>query len=460
MERTIEGVSRWIATQRWFGDKGRTITAMAVEHAATLTHETRNTAFVIVRCTFDSAGDVLYFVPVSWDDGARDPVTRDALADPGFLAWLLAGFPEDRVVAGDGTWRWSRFDGADVALDGLDLRQSRLLEVEQSNSSALFDNRIMLKVFRRLQAGTNPDLEVTKYLTLDAGFAHVPAIYGMIDGTFGDDSFVLGVLQAFVPNRGDCWSWFGASLRDLTDDSLGPAVEAVGLLGQRTAEMHVALARPTADPAFVPEIIDAAYAESTLDRVREELEETATLLGASALDSAELTRLIEGLRYRLASADALVGTLRTRIHGDYHLGQILRTLDDDYAIIDFEGEPSRTIAQRREKYSPLRDVAGMLRSLGYAAGSSRKECVDADALALIDAWETRARQVFLDRYRAVIVASGMTLVPTDVATFDAALHILEIEKSLYEARYELNNRPDWLDIPLSALHHLAMDDRM
>ncbi|MGN6483879.1 MAG: hypothetical protein ACTHMX_05695, partial [Thermomicrobiales bacterium] len=329
--------------------------------------------------------------------------------------------------------------------------------VEQSNSSALFDNRVMLKVFRRLQPGINPDLEVTRYLTAEAGFAHVPALYGMMEAELGGESFVLGVLQEFVPNRGDCWGWFGKTLRALTTRTLDAAVDAVGLLGQRTAEMHVALARPTSDAAFAPEPVDQDYADETLRRVRTELDETGELLVSAGQDGRDV---LDGLRERLASSDALVGTVRTRIHGDYHLGQVLRTLEDDYAIIDFEGEPSRSIVQRREKYPPLRDVAGMLRSLGYAAGSLRKEDPDAPLAALVDTWESRARQVYLDRYREVAEASGLALVPADDATFDAALHILEIEKSLYEARYEVNNRPDWLDIPMSALRHLATGDRM
>ena len=455
--RAIEDAARWISTQRWFGDKGRTLTGLTVERLAPLDGDAGMSAFTVVRCAFETGDDVRYFLPVSWHDGGGKPAMRDALADGSFLGWLFAGFRQGRAIVADGEWTWSSVPSAAGLLDGIDVHRSRLLDVEQSNSSALFDDRVMLKVFRRLQPGINPDLEVTRYLTVEAGFRHVPAIYGTLEGAFAETHYVLGVLQEFVPNRGDCWTWFGATLPALQRQRLDAAVEAVGLLGQRTAEMHVALAQETTDPAFAPEPVDAAYADETLARVRAELDETAVLLASGAAGDADL---IDGLRARLASAGAMVGTLRTRIHGDYHLGQVLRTLEDDYAIIDFEGEPSRSIAQRREKYPPLRDVAGMVRSLGYAAGSLRKTGPDENLLALVDAWEERARIAFLERYRSVVAASGIALVPSDDAAFDAALHILEIEKSLYEARYEINNRPDWLDIPLSALRHLATGDRM
>ena len=461
VERAIESAAGWITAQRWFGDKGRPLASLRVERFAPLDGEAGMSAFAIVRCAFETGEDVRYFVPVSWHDGG-EPVVRDALSDSLFLAWLYAGFQEERTLASEGRWTWTQTAGSGGLLDGIDVHRSRLMDVEQSNSSALFDNRVMLKVFRRLQPGVNPDLEVTRYLTVEAGFRYVPALYGMLEGEFGGESFVLGVLQEFVPNRGDCWGWFGKTLRALTPRSLDAAVDAVGLLGQRTAEMHVALARPTSDPAFAPQPIDPDYADETVRRVRAELEETGTLLRSASISQPQedVTGLLTGLQERLASAEAMVGTLRTRIHGDYHLGQVLRTLEDDYAIIDFEGEPSRPIVQRREKYPPLRDVAGMLRSIGYAAGSLRKEDPDPALLSLVDAWESRARQVYLERYRQVVGASGLALVPADDDAFDAALHILEIEKSLYEARYEVNNRPDWLDIPMSALRHLATGDRM
>ena len=453
--QVIERAERWMGAQRWFGDKSRALTGLGVEEFVDLDGDVGNAALAIVRCTFDSGDDARYYVPVSWHDGSDAPSIRDALSDKRFLGWFFSGFRENRTIDRGGQWRWSRHDGDGKVLDGIDVHHSRALDVEQSNSSALFDNRIMLKVFRRLQPGINPDLEVTRYLAESGGFSHVPALFGTMEGEFGDQRYVLAVLQAFVPNRGDCWGWFGSLLRGLTESDLETAVDAIGLLGQRTGEMHVALARPTDDPAFAPTVIDAGYAEQTLDRVRRELDETIAMVRQSASDAGDTDALEAGLRDRLASADALVGTLCIRIHGDYHLGQVLRTLDNDYAIIDFEGEPSRPIEQRREKFPPLRDVAGMLRSIGYAAGSIRLEQLDRHRLDLVGTWERQARDAYLARYRSVIDASGLPLGPGDAESFDSALHILEIEKSLYEARYELNNRPDWLEIPLSALRHLA-----
>ncbi|MGB3329734.1 MAG: hypothetical protein WBA46_12315, partial [Thermomicrobiales bacterium] len=216
VELAISRASHWIAAQRWFGDKSRELTGIAVEHLAMLEADAGEAAFAIVRCSFDSGDDARYFVPVSWHDGGDHLVVRDALADPEFLAWFFAGFCEERTITADGTWAWARYDAHSRILDGVDLRHARLLEVEQSNSSALFDNRVMVKVFRRLQPGINPDLEVTRYLTSEAGFAHVPGLFGLLEGAFDEGTYALGVLQAYVPNRGDCWGWFGQALRSLT----------------------------------------------------------------------------------------------------------------------------------------------------------------------------------------------------------------------------------------------------
>lgn len=462
MQRAIESMMPWVASQRWFGDKSRALTGIRVERLADLAGTFDGAALMVARCSFDTGDDALYFMPsvvVDVPDTATVSLS-DALVDGTFLGWWFDGFREERSFECGGTWCWTRYDRDSRVLDTVDSGNVRVMTVEQSNSSALFDNRLMVKIFRRLQPGTNPDLEVTRYLTTVAGYRHVPALYGVTQGQFDDMTYDLAVVQAFVPNQGDCWSWLGGQLRELTIESMPALVETIGLLGQRTGELHVALARETDDPAFVPEVIDAPYAELTLQRVRDELDETAGLLDARFPGDVSIESMVAGLRAQLVTADAMIGLVRTRVHGDYHLGQVLRTQDDDYAIIDFEGEPLRAIEYRREKASPLRDVAGMLRSLGYAAGSMRKASVDEAQSRLLTEWEHAARAAFIDRYRTAIAQTPAPIAPADPTTFIAALGVLELEKALYEARYEINNRPDWLDIPLGGLRDLATSARM
>jgi len=242
-----------------------------------------------------------------------------------------------------------------------------------------------------------------------------------------------------------------------------PLIDALRRLGERTGELHRALAADPADPDFAPESISAADATAWEA-------DTLTALAAVANDfqrqSRELpptvqdvvARFLEAepaLRLRAAGFRTLVGLPKTRVHGDYHLGQTLRTVRDDWTILDFEGEPARPIAERRAKTSPLKDVAGMLRSFGYARGVARRDAaVTADlaagGTAVLADWEIEARAAFLDGYRSGI-AGAPALVPTDPAAFAAALAAWELDKALYEVHYEHSNRPDWLDLPLAAL---------
>ncbi len=455
----------WLQAQRWFGDKSRTLVGVSVEIFASVQLRADRAALIVARCAFDTGADSLYFVPLvgfqneSTEAGAqpgRGHSVRDALTDTDFLAWLLAGFQDRRAATATGTWTWSATHGSDRELALVDVYDSRVMDVEQSNTSIMFDHRIMAKVFRRLQPGINPDLEVTRYLTETAEFAHVPRVYGVLELEHDGKTYVLGALQQFVTNVGDGWGWLLEELRNLTRERRSALLADVSLLGRRTAELHVALGADTSDEAFRPDAMTSEQSTLLSGRVVEELERTIALLRArSAGTDEDLAELETKLRRRIGETKALVGTLQIRVHGDYHLGQVLRTVDHDFAIIDFEGEPSRSIAQRREKFSPLRDVAGMLRSLDYAVGASTKAVSNAQHIALIRDWGKDARASYLTGYRGAIGKGDPRLVPATDETFDAALHVLEIEKSLYEARYEMDNRPDWLSIPLGALFDLA-----
>jgi trehalose synthase-fused probable maltokinase len=454
----LSASTSWLTSQRWFGDKTRELVHVEAEAIATFPIGTEGATLIIARCTFATGPDVRYFVPLMGLTDAESglPVNeRDALTDPAFLAWYFTGYLKGRE---SGYWQWLPSPGSEFELQSVDASDARMMEVEQSNSSILFDRRIMAKIFRRLQPGINPDLEVSRYLTADRGFAHVPRIHGLFQVTRSGETFVLGVLQQFVANLGDGWSWLLSALRERKDgweDRLG---EAVNLLGQRTGELHVALGSDTDDLAFRSELMTDAQALSYSRRIEEELDETiAGLMETKARSTEELDALDLSLRARVSAAKSLVNSQQIRIHGDYHLGQVLRTVDGDFAIIDFEGEPSRTIEQRRQKASPLRDVAGMLRSLDYAIGAITREGLNDAQVAGLRDWGTQARQHFLSGYTAAVKLGDPRLVPQNPVDFRAGLDILEIEKALYEARYELNNRPDWLEIPLTALISLASD---
>jgi maltokinase len=305
-----------------------------------------------------------------------------------------------------------------------------------------------------LQPGLNPDLEIGEYLSREASFPHVPTLYGLIEVVHDDDVTAIAAIQQFVPNRGDGWQWLLEQLEHLNAESRGPSLEAVKLLGRRTGELHVALAANPDDPAFAPETFDEQDAQDLTSRVVAEMEESVEGL-ARHVSPDELAALHRGIGRLMAGAHALVGTQKVRVHGDYHLGQTLRTLEDDFCLIDFEGEPSRSIAQRRMKQSALKDVAGMLRSLDYAVATVVARTQEAAHRESLDGWLEGARRDFLDGYRGAILASTNTLVPEDGQRFTEGLNILIVEKTLYEVRYELNNRPEWLPIPLNALRRLA-----
>jgi trehalose synthase-fused probable maltokinase len=282
----------------------------------------------------------------------------------------------------------------------------------------------------------------------------VPTLYGVVEVMHDEDVTAIAAIQQFVPNRGDGWLWLLEQLEHLNAESHGPSLDAVTLLGQRTGELHVALASSSDDAAFAPEPFDEQDARDLTSRVVVEMEESVEGL-AKHVSPTELASLHGGIGRLMAGAHALVGTQKIRVHGDYHLGQTLRTLEDDFCLIDFEGEPSRSIAQRRMKQSALKDVAGMLRSLDYAVATVVARTQEAAHREALNAWLEEARRVFTDGYHAAVAESRIPLVPQDDERFREGLNILIVEKTLYEVRYELNNRPAWLPIPLNALRRLA-----
>jgi maltose alpha-D-glucosyltransferase/alpha-amylase len=315
-----------------------------------------------------------------------------------------------------------------------------------------------------------------RFLTEEAGFLHGVPVAGAIE-YLGDNGtvFTLALLQAYVPNQGDGWAHTLSYLERVLAETLtgngspaahphGAFLAVIGTLGRRTAELHNALARRTGNPAFEPvpmteadlrTLRDTVHAEgrATLARLRE------SLAGLTPAAREDATRLLA----QAGELDAFIDRLqvegksgwRTRFHGDYHLGQVLLARND-FVIIDFEGEPARSIEERRSKQSPLRDVAGMLRSFNYARWTAlRRTAQNVDELARLDAvardWEQQTRKAFLDGYAGALAPDGNPLDPQ-------LLEFFELEKAFYELRYELGNRVDWVPVPLQGILALLQRD--
>lgn len=465
----LRNAAGWIARQRWFGEKTRQIDAVEPELEWFATSDGVTFALATVRLHFADGGSSRYFVPVAVAPSvschpesaeiARVPdlgMIVDALHVPGVHRWLV-----DRMIAASRmsgpatTWGWAHFGEDQAALVRARDMSARMLTGEQSNTTLLYGDALILKVFRRLEPGINPDVEIGAYLTTQFPNVPVPKTFGEGSLTTGDETFTIAAAQQFVPNVGDCWQWLLRVFKQGSRDEINEAARGIALLGKRTGELHMALGAPTAHGAFRPVRIDRDYCARWRAALRDEVDLTVHLLRqAGQLDSD--SDLAAKLGERIGETDVLQGTEATRVHGDYHLGQVLRTASGDVSILDFEGEPSRPIADRRRRYSPLKDVAGMTRSLDYARATIRRfDPVPLDDVDALDAWFDRARGAFLQAWWTATAAARGRLSPAGSAGFRQALTLFELEKALYETRYELNNRPEWIEIPLRAVLDIA-----
>jgi len=389
-------------------------------------------------------------------EGAQEGVLIDAFARDAFVRALVArisaGDPGKGAAEGGLVFRQTAAFGALADRLGANARIERS-RTEQSNTSIRIGGAAMLKGFRKLAQGTHPELEVGRFLTEEARFSNTPALLGSIERTDGaGHTTALCVLQALVPDAEDAWGHVLERVKTPVDQE---TLTLIGRLGQRTAEMHHALATPTENPDFRPEPVTPAILGEWVEAVRAMARTTLDALQRSAprLQS-PLREKAEGL---LARRDELIGRFeelaprqpevsRTRLHGDYHLGQVLVSHGDVF-IIDFEGEPMRPLAERRAKHSPLRDVAGMLRSFAYAAATAKPERPEE--------WTATVSKAYLDAYRTAI--AGAPGYPRDAAHADSLLRLFLFEKALYEVGYELANRPDWVGIPLQGVIDLLGD---
>jgi predicted trehalose synthase len=412
-------LAEWIAGQRWFDAKSRRVTGVTVEDGIHLEGGT----LWLLRIALDDGSSARYAAPLR--DGAT---VADALDDPAFCRALLGLI----TTGGRASGAYGELRGTPTATFPAGLASGsapRRLSVEQSNTSVVFGDALIVKHFRHLHPGGNPDIEITRFLTERTAFRHTPRLCGSLAYHDGAGEWAVAVAQELVRQARDGWAF--------VLDRLGAGDAALGALerlGRVTAELHQALASADASaPAMTPEPITADDVAAWTAGVQRQLEAAGRALKG---------HLPDGVPSRIDTAglDGLRGLAKLRHHGDFHLGQTLVTRDgEDWAIIDFEGEPLRPLAERRAKHTPLRDVAGMLRSFGYASAAGHAP----------GDWEDRARDAFLGAYRAA--AAGATFLPADPAALTRALAVLEIEKAAYEVVYEANNRPDWLPIPVRGL---------
>ena len=510
-------LTTYLPRQRWFGAKARTIVSVAVEDCMQLPGTSAAILFLQVR--YDDGGADTYQLPLalsvgsaaealqassassilaSFTRGGRTAVLHDATADESFRQALLSVIETDASAKGRTADLVGHRSSAFETIRGTAPLPARTGSAEQSNTSILYGGKLIMKLFRRLQPGENPDTEIGRFLTEVAHFNRIAPFVGDLRSvTASGEPTTLGMLQGLVANEGDGWEWtleelgrfydsvancpapadLGRPASFLSDapvprdahEHAGLYLDAAALLGRRTAEMHLALATATNDPAFAAEPFTAADLTADAARVSTQVATALDALkrGMSKLPDATADRVIDdaamllsrrrdllAATQRYAAGDPARYGHRTRIHGDYHLGQILRA-KNDFVILDFEGEPARSLEERRRKQSPLKDVAGMLRSFSYAAfaGLARFAQRRPEAARTVEPWAqlwaNAVASTFLTSYRRVLVADPTLLPEASIA--QSMLDVNLLEKALYELQYELNNRPDWVRIPLAGI---------
>jgi maltose alpha-D-glucosyltransferase/alpha-amylase len=470
--------------QRWFGAKGRVITGARLRDCGELGD---HAWLALVDVTFAEGPDESYAIPlVLGADSSAAPSTlsltleldgarvraSDAFDHRGFCLELLRGFERESTLSTvrGGFVRFVRTDRFPRLASAASVAPRRLTG-EQSNTSVVYGDLLIVKALRKVQPGPNLDHEVGEFLTFRARFPHVPPLAGAIEHVaVTGEVTTLGLLQRFVPSHGDGWRWALDQLGRLRGDQSDGASEQVfrdlSRLGVVTAALHGALASDATDPVFAPEPLTDADAKRWSERVAEDLGRTCRAVRARlealppeiAADARALLASQNALTERARELSALGAEqcAKIRVHGDYHLGQTLRT-DAGFVILDFEGEPARPVAERRQKQCVLVDVAGMLRSLDYAVHAALSPAgTPSDAG---ERWVRRASASFLEGYRDEIARVPTRLLPASAAAFSRALSGFELDRALYEVRYELDNRPTWLRIPLRGLARLLTRER-
>jgi maltose alpha-D-glucosyltransferase/alpha-amylase len=513
----------YLPSQRWFRSKSLKVRSVSVVDSVSVPGADAEVA--VIRVDFRDHESESYVLPLTFSEGEEASTIQkerpsaivtpvvvetpsgdhhgvlcDATARGQFAHALLQATRVRLVMPGrSGELRSTALrELRQATVEQLSQLSARVGSAEQSNTSVVFGDRFIMKLFRRVEEGINPDVEVGRFLTERRAFAQVPGLAGFIEyRASGKPSASVAMVQRLVPNDGDGWAWTLESLSTYADRCLkrkgglpsdlnaegsllersGKALPAgvakllgeylprVELLGRRTAELHLALASDAESPAFRPEPLTAMHQRSLYEAARGRLSQTLRLmeknLDALPRPTADLARELTGRkkeidqRFRRVLDQRLEAQL-IRCHGDYHLGQVLVTASD-FAIIDFEGEPARPLGERRLKRSPILDVAGMLRSFHYAAVTAGRDerFTRAQRKKLepwLSAWHGWTAAAYLQSYLGAIRNRG--LVPGEPEPLGTLLDFFIMDKCLYEIGYEVNNRPAWVAIPLEGLHTL------
>jgi maltokinase len=427
----------WMRDQRWFASKSQTLVGVEIIEDAALDDELM---LALAQVQFATGGHALYQVLLARRDGE---LTSDVLADPANARTLLEAIDQAREIDGAHGCFCFRHVGDGSQIDAaLASGPVRAMGAEQSNSSVVFGEQLVLKLFRKLESGINPELEMLRFLTAH-DYPNIAPLYGWYEYEGEALAATLAIAQRFVPGGTDGWDLALAEIPGDTDAFL----EKLSTLGTATARLHSALATDAGDPAFSPEEPSAESVNLLKATLDEELERMFARLPDDP-KVAPIAGLEQDVRelIRLPSQTA-IGGRNIRIHGDYHLGQTVYT-NDGWTLLDFEGEPARPLTVRRAKRSPLRDIASMLRSFSYASWAVTLQL----GQPVPEDFEERAREVFLSAYFEHVEP---TLLPTGEAQVQGLLAIFELEKALYELQYELDNRPDWVPIPVAGIARLV-----
>jgi maltose alpha-D-glucosyltransferase/alpha-amylase len=519
----------YLKTRRWFGGKARRIKSVAIRESVPLAGTDPPSVLLLVRVEYPDIESETYSFPVAFATGKEaarvqmespqavvahlkigrgngngEGVLCDAIFGKDVCDFFLQAIGHRRRFKGSHgeivaspTRAFRRIRGPET-----EHLESSLVRAEQSNTSVVYGDRLILKLFRKLDEGLNPDLEIGTFLTETAHFPHIPPVAGALEYRANhEEPITLAILQGFVPNQGDAWQYtmdslgrfyeramalppdaetvscpgktplelIGEKIPDLGVELIGTYLLSAGQLGKRTAELHMALASNVDEPGFSPEPFSAHYQRSLYQSMRNLTAQTLPLLQKRLRTLPEAVReeakqvldLQDKILKRFrAILDRKITAMRIRVHGDFHLGQVLHT-GKDFLIIDFEGEPAHSLSSRRIKRSPLRDVAGMLRSFHYASnapligktGGSVFRPEDAARLEpWARCWNLWVSAAFLTSY--LDASATGSFLPRSREELSSLLSVYLLEKSIYELGYELNNRPDWVKLPLRGILEL------
>jgi maltose alpha-D-glucosyltransferase/alpha-amylase len=492
-----ETLPNYVAKRRWFSAKGEHLESIRIAYAAPI-EGTPDVLLAEISATVGGRTEN-YVLPlgIAWEEettgalaqqlalarvrrGRRVGVLTDGFAIDAFVTRITAMLRRGARIEVPGGQICFLPTPRLADLEVPDHAEIRRLSAEQTNSSLILGDAMVLKIVRHVAAGIHPEAEMTRVLT-ERGYTNSAPLLGEVvrvdtDGT----PRTLMLAQGFVRNQGDGWGWTLDFLARVVEeiaitghedeaeaDALATYATFATAMGRRLAELHAVLAQPTDDPDFHPEEADATILREWADGVVEQIDLTMEILrtrtdwpddtvrerAAGVVGHADALR---AAAQRLSSAGT--GALRMRVHGDFHLGQVL-VVQNDAFIIDFEGEPARSLEQRRQKSSPIRDVAGLLRSFDYVAAAAAPGRVAASPgteerrAILLERFRLAAGQRFLEAYRAVLEAAPVPWVPAGAVS--PLIDLFLLEKAAYEVRYEASNRPTWIGIPLRGLAEIA-----